>query len=77
MKMVLAVVAFATLLGSPGFCQAAGLGDPQTQKKQFRVDDRDPYFRQNGPAPKSDPTEQWPCSTAPQFCSDYHGENGS
>jgi hypothetical protein len=23
-----------------------------------------------------DPTEQWPCSTAPDFCPNFHGDNG-
>ena len=45
-----------------------GGGIYQEQKKQFHVDYHVLYL--------SDPMEQRPCSTAPDFCPDYHGDNG-
>jgi hypothetical protein len=83
MKMILAGVAFATLMAAPVFAQPQRNEGTlasviyQKQKQQFRVD----YYGRSLSASKSkqptsnpDPMEQWPCSTAPDFCPDYHGD---
>jgi hypothetical protein len=84
MKMILAGVAFATLMAAPVFAQPQRNEGTlasviyQKQKQQVRVD----YDGRSLSASKSkqptsnpDPMEQWPCSTAPDFCPDYHGDN--
>jgi hypothetical protein len=85
MKVVLAGVAFATLMASPPFAQSQSTegpphpGDYPDQEKQLRID----YRGLDGSTRKSDrttpypePIKQWPCSSAPGFCSDYRGGNG-
>jgi hypothetical protein len=84
MKMVFAGVAIATLMAAPVFAQPKGnevslaSATYQKQKMQFRVD----YHGLSLSARKSkqlasnaDPMEQWLCSTAPDFCPDYHGDH--
>jgi len=34
-------------------------------------------WNSNQPASNADPMKEWPCSTAPAFCPDYHGDNGA
>jgi hypothetical protein len=79
MKMILAVVAFATL-ASLAFAQApASARVHRTQKRHFRVDHRYlslPAQKPNWPPPGPAPTDQSLCRTAPGFCPDYHGQNG-
>ena len=85
MKMILAVVAFATLVATPLFAKSQNNeGSPASaihlkQKKQPGVGYRDLYLsarKSNQPTSNPDPTEQGLCSTAPSFCPDYHGSNG-
>ena len=69
MKMILAGVAFATLMAAPVFVQpqryeglrASGIYQSAQKPNQARSN--------------WDPTEQWPCSTAHDFCPGYHGDN--
>jgi hypothetical protein len=82
-KIILAGVAFATLMISPLFAQPQTTERPPhsrvypEQKKQLRAtyggldawDSNRPTFN---PAPM----KQGLCSTAPSFCPDYHGSNG-
>ena len=84
MKMILAGLALATLMATPVFAQpqrnegSLASGIHLKQKKQFRVDYRGLYSsarKSNQPMSNPDPMEQWPCSTAPDFCPDYHGDN--
>jgi hypothetical protein len=70
--MVLATALLAGSLLATG-AQARGGHDGggglyQEQKTQFHVDYHGLYYL-------SDPMEQR-CSTAPDFCPDYHGDNG-
>jgi hypothetical protein len=85
MKMLLAGVAFATLMATPVFAQpqrnegSLASGMHLKQKKQFRVDHRALYLsarKSYQSTSNPDPMEQWPCSTAPDFCPGYHGDNG-
>jgi hypothetical protein len=85
MKMLLAGVAFATLMATPVFAQpqrsegSLASGMNLKQKKQFRVDHRALYLsarKSYQSTSNPDPMEQWPCSTAPDFCPGYHGDNG-
>jgi hypothetical protein len=85
-KMILATVAFATLITTPLFAQSQnnerspGLAVHLKQKKQRGVDYRDLYLsagKSNQPTSNADPTEQRLCSAAPSFCPDYHGSNGA
>ena len=85
MKMILAGVAFATLMATPVFAQpqrnegSLASGMNLKQKKQFRVDHRALYLsarKSYQSTSNPDPMEQWPCSTAPDFCPGYHGDNG-
>jgi hypothetical protein len=85
MKVALAGVALAALMASPLFAQSQSTERPDAgayrdQEKQLRVR----YGGFDGSArkskrPMSNPelTKQWPCSSAPGFCCDYHGGNGS
>ena len=82
MKMLLAGVAFATLMATPVFAQpqrnegSLASGIYQKQKKQFYVDYHGlSLSARKSNQPNPDPMEQWPCSTAPDFCPDYHGDN--
>jgi hypothetical protein len=79
MKMILAGVAFAALLGTPVFAQplktheraAAGI---YLNDAQVRGDSPDLYFTPPTPNPES--MQQELCDTAHDFCSDFHGDNG-
>lgn len=81
MKMILAGVAFAALLAPPVLAQTqadAGLPSPPIYRepgKQSGIDARDFYLPTRGrSATNPDPTKQWPCDTAPDFCPNYHGD---
>jgi hypothetical protein len=80
MKMILAGVAFATILASPVSAQSASHEGTRPSRiylkhGQSDVDYRDPYLpAQSQPTPNPDPTKQWPCSTAPDFCPNFHGD---
>jgi hypothetical protein len=85
MKIILAGVAFATLMVSPLFAQpqsTEGLphsGAYQDQKKQLRIDYRDldgSARKSSRPTSNPDLVKPWPCSSAPGFCPGYHGGNG-
>jgi hypothetical protein len=85
MKVVLAGVAFAALMTSPLFAQPQSVEKPLynsraylAQKTQSRMDARafDGAAWSSRATPNPDPMKQWPCSTAPSFCPDYHGDNG-
>jgi hypothetical protein len=78
MKLILAGVAFAALLGAPVFAQplknheqpAAGI---YPSDAQVRGDSREPIFTQPTPNPES--MQQELCDTAHDFCPDFHGDN--
>jgi hypothetical protein len=85
MRIIVIGVAFAALMASPLSAQ------PQTNerplhsrtypepKKQLRADPRGLDARAqapNYPTSNPSPMNQGLCSTAPSFCSDYHGSNG-
>jgi len=78
MKMILAGVVLAALLAAPVLARSQRNEGPVSsevylkQGTQSRVGEPGLYL----PTPDPDPTEQWPCSTAPDFCPDYHGDNG-
>jgi hypothetical protein len=79
MKMILAAVALATLFASSVFAQSPRHQGPASaiylnQQKQFGADNRDLYV----PAPWSnqDATDNSLCSTAHDFCPNFHGDNG-
>ena len=84
MRIILAGMAFATLMAWPAFAQPQGTEGPphsgayREQNRQLRVG----YRNLDGAAPKSnqpanpDPRTQRLCGTAPGFCPDYHGGNG-
>jgi hypothetical protein len=83
MKTILAGVAFAAIVALPLFAPSQATVEPshlkayQEQKKQLRTAHRGldgALSNSNRPKPNA---EQWLCSTAPAFCPDYHGENGS
>jgi hypothetical protein len=80
MKMLLAGVAFATILASPVSAQSQSHEETRpsgiySKHGRSDVDYRDPYLSaQSQPAPNPDPLEQWPCSTAPDFCPGYFGD---
>jgi hypothetical protein len=82
-KIILAGVAFATLMASPLFAQSQTNERPShsrvypKQKKQSRVDYGGLDGGANHPTPNPAPMNQGLCSTAPGFCPDYHGSNGS
>jgi hypothetical protein len=84
MKAILAGVAFAALMTSPLFAQSQSVQKPlsarayQVQKTQSRMDAWafDGAARSSRPAPNADLMNGGLCSTAPSFCSDYHGSNG-
>jgi hypothetical protein len=84
-KLILACVAFATLTASPLFAQSQANERPPyprtypEQKKQLRANHRDLDARAQAPDYSTfnpSPMNQGLCSTAPGFCSDYHGSNG-
>jgi hypothetical protein len=70
MKMILAGVAFATLMATPVFAQ------PQRNDGSFASGIYQSARKSNQPTSNPDTMKQWPCSTAPDFCPDYHGDNG-
>ena len=84
MKFILACVAFATLITSPLSAQSqANEIQPYSriypEKKQLRANHRGLDARAqapNYPTSNPSPMNQGLCSTAPSFCSDYHGSNG-
>ena len=86
MKIILAGVAFATLMALPLFAQSQATEGPShsraypEQKKQLRADAYrgldGSAWNSNQPASNADPMKEWLCSTAPGFCPDYHGDNG-
>jgi hypothetical protein len=84
-KLILACLAFATLIASPLFAQSQANERPSysrtypEQKKQLRANHRALDARvqaHNYPTSDPSPMNQALCSTAPSFCSDYHGSNG-
>jgi hypothetical protein len=86
MRIILAGVAFATLMTSPLFAQSQSAeGTPRSwvyleQKTLLRVESPGlPAAAQKPNQPTSNRDlrkEGRPCSTAPGFCQDYHGSNG-
>jgi hypothetical protein len=85
MKAALAGAAFALLIASPLFAQSenARISRPilsQEQKYQLRAGnlDLDRQTRKTSQSTANPETaKQSLCSTAPGFCPDYHGSNGS
>jgi hypothetical protein len=69
MKMIFAGVAFATLMAAPVFAQ------PQRYEGLLASGIYQPAQKSNQPKSNFDPMEQWPCSTAHDFCPGYHGDN--
>ena len=85
MKMLLAGLAFATLMAAPVFAQpqrnegshAAAVHPRQT--KQLGVDYRNLYLstrKLTQPTPNPDAMDQELCRTAHDFCPGFHGDNG-
>jgi hypothetical protein len=79
-------VAFAASMVLPLFAPSQATVEPShfraypEQKKQLRAAHRGldgSASNSNRPKPNAEPAEQWLCSTAPAFCPDYHGDNGS
>jgi hypothetical protein len=82
MKMILAGVAFAALLGTSVFAHqlrtheqpAAGI---YPNDEQVRGDSRDRLlFLPSQPAPNRYPMTKVLCDTAHDFCAGFHGDNG-
>jgi hypothetical protein len=69
MKMILAGVAFATLMAAPVFAH------PQRHEGSLASGFFQSAQKSNQAKLNSDPMEQWPCSTAHDFCPGYHGDN--
>jgi hypothetical protein len=85
MKMILAGLAFATLMATPVFAQPQrNEGSPPAaihlkQKKYLGVDYRDLYLStrtSNQPTSNADTADQELCRTAHDFCPGFHGDNG-
>ena len=85
MKMILAGLAFATLIATPAFAQPQRIEGSHAaaihlrQTKQLGVDYRDLYLsarKSNQPTSNSDSMDQELCSTAHDFCPGFHGDNG-
>lgn len=85
MKMILAGLVLTTLITAPAFAQPQrNEGSPASaihlrQKKQLGVDYRALYLstqKSNQPTSYPDASEQRLCSTAHDFCRDFHGDNG-
>jgi hypothetical protein len=85
MKTIIVVAALIALIAPPVFAQSQGnersrhASIYQRQKLQRDIDLRRLYLsgqRSAQPILNLDPTEQWPCSTAPDFCPNFHGDNG-
>jgi hypothetical protein len=85
MKMILAGLAFATLIATPAFAQPQrNVGSHAAaihlrHNEQLGVDYRDLYLSTrtaNQPASNADTTDQELCRTAHDFCPGFHGDNG-
>ena len=85
MKMILAGLAFATLIATPVFAQPQRNEGSHASaihlkhRKQLGVDYRDLYLstqKSNQPTSNPDPMDQELCSTAHDFCPGFHGDNG-
>ena len=85
MKMILAGLAFATLMATPVFAQphsnegSLAAAIHLKHQKQLGVDYRDLYLsarKSNQPTSNSDSMDQELCSTAHDFCPGFHGDNG-
>jgi hypothetical protein len=84
MKTIIVVAALIALIAPPASAQSRGkersahAGIYQRQKLQRHIDLRRLYLsgqRSSQPIFNPDPAEQWPCSTAPDFCPNFHGDN--
>jgi hypothetical protein len=83
MKAIRAGVAFATLVALPLFAQShskerSDAGAYPDKDRQLRIDHRG---FDGSAKPQSDHAEsrldkEWPGSSAPGLCPDYHGSNG-
>ena len=85
MKIILAGLAFATLMATSVFAQpyrneaSPAAAIHQRHQKQLGVDYRDLYLsarKSNQPTSNSDSMDQELCSTAHDFCPGFHGDNG-
>jgi hypothetical protein len=83
MKIILAGLAFATLMATSVFAQpyrneaSPAAAIHQRHQKQLGVDYRDLYLStQKSNQPASNPMDQELCSTAHDFCPGFHGDNG-
>jgi hypothetical protein len=85
MKMILAGLAFATLIATPAFAQPQRIEGSHAaaihlrQTKQLGVDYRDLYLstrNSNQPTLNTDSLDQEVCPTAHDFCPGYFGDNG-
>jgi hypothetical protein len=78
MKMILAAVAFAALMAPPTFARSPRYEAPAApvylnQQNQFGVNNRDPYMF--APRSQQHAMDKSLCSTAHDFCPDFHGYN--
>jgi hypothetical protein len=78
MKVILAATAFAVLMASPALAKSPQSDGPASriylnQQRQFGVDNRDSMF---APRSNQDSMDKALCSTAHDFCSGFHGDNG-
>jgi hypothetical protein len=78
MKTILAGAAFATFLALAFSAPSQGSERPPVavQSGAGYQGLYMPALKSNRPTPNSNPMEQWPCSTAHDFCPGFHGDNG-
>jgi hypothetical protein len=86
MKTILVGAAFAAFVALPLFAPSQATEGPShfraypEQKKRLHAAYRGldaAALSSSRPTPNADSMEQRLCSTAPAFCPDYHGDNGS
>ena len=90
MKVILAGATFATLMVLPLFAQSQAAEGPASsqvypEKKQHPKKHLGTAYRgidgsawnSDLPASNANPLKEGLCSTAPEFCPDYHGANGA
>jgi hypothetical protein len=83
MKTILASAAFAAFLAMAFSAPSQGSERPPAAKVHLQQKEHVGYqglylraLKSNRPTPNSNPMEQWPCSTAHDFCPGFHGDNG-
>jgi hypothetical protein len=83
MKTILAGAAFATFLALAFSAPSQGSERPRVTKVYLQHREHVGYqglylpaHKSNQLTPSSNPMEQWPCSTAHDFCPGFHGDNG-